>query len=259
MPYAINQGIRIHYEIDGDGPPLVLQHGLGGSLKSWRDLGYAEALKKDYLLILIDARGHGASDKPHDVESYGAKLRAADVVAVMDDINASRAHYFGYSMGGRIGFALARYAPDRFHSLILGGSSPYLGEAEDKALEVIRRRLEAGPEATIAYRERSLGRPLTPEEKTGVLETDSKALLAALEAARLDNPEGVLPTMTMPCLLFAGDADPRFAGVKKAVSHMPNATFVSLPGIDHGQGSTRSDLVLPHITDFLVNVSAALV
>ena len=63
MTYANNQGVRIHYEVAGDGPPLVLQHGLGGTLEVNRIAGWG-ALQDDYRLVLVDARGHGASDKP---------------------------------------------------------------------------------------------------------------------------------------------------------------------------------------------------
>ena len=65
MPYAVNQGVRIHYRIEGDGQPLVLQHGFTDSLETWYETGYVEGPKTDYRLILIDARGHGASDKLH--------------------------------------------------------------------------------------------------------------------------------------------------------------------------------------------------
>ena len=81
----------------------------------WRDLGYVDALKHDYKLILIDARGAGASDKPHDAAAYDPALRASDVVAVLDDLGIRHAHYFGYSLGGWVGFLLAKYAPDRSH------------------------------------------------------------------------------------------------------------------------------------------------
>ena len=254
MAYANNRGVRIHFEVEGEGPPLLLLHGLGGTLGVWRDRGYTEVLKLKYTLVLVDARGHGESDKPHDIEAYEAKLWASDVVAVLDEAGIGTAHYFGYSMGGAIGFALATYVPERFHSLILGGSSPYRGEAEVEAMDLIRRRLEAGAEAGIAYREQSLGRPLTQEEKSRLLATDYQALLASLQTVRLSNFVDVLPTMSMPCLLFAGDADPRCAGAKEATAQMPNATFVTLPGLDHSQGLARSDIVLPHVTKFLAEV-----
>jgi pimeloyl-ACP methyl ester carboxylesterase len=64
MPYVISDGIRIHYEVEGDGPPLVLQHGFGQKASSWRLGGYVDALKSQYRLVLVDARGHGESDKP---------------------------------------------------------------------------------------------------------------------------------------------------------------------------------------------------
>src|SRR5439155_870860 len=48
--------------------------------------------------------------------------------------------------------------------------------------------------------------------------------------------------------------DGRYAGVKACVVHMPNVTFVSLPGLNHMEGFFRSDLVLPHVTKFLATV-----
>jgi pimeloyl-ACP methyl ester carboxylesterase len=48
MPYAVNQGVRIHYRIEGDGQPLVLQHGFTDSLETWYETGYVEGLKTDY-------------------------------------------------------------------------------------------------------------------------------------------------------------------------------------------------------------------
>ena len=106
MPYVRNGDIRIHYQVEGSGQPLVLQHGFTDSLTSWYDFGYVAPLKHDYMLILIDARGHGDSDKPHDVAAYAMELRAADIVSVMNELRVSRAHYFGYSMGGWVGFGM---------------------------------------------------------------------------------------------------------------------------------------------------------
>ncbi len=57
MPYANNNGTRIHYEVEGVGPPLLLQHGTTGSWEDWAEFGYAQPLRKEYRLILVDARG----------------------------------------------------------------------------------------------------------------------------------------------------------------------------------------------------------
>jgi len=55
----------------------------------WPELGYVEALKKNYRLILIDVRGHGLSDKPHDSEKYMMELIVSDVFTVLDHARAS--------------------------------------------------------------------------------------------------------------------------------------------------------------------------
>src|SRR5262245_20942154 len=111
LPYASHQSIRVHYQVDGQGPALVLHHGLAGSLEVWRQLGYAAALRDDYQLIMLDARGHGASDKPHERGAYGLLNHVADVLAVLDALQVRKAHFLGHSMGGLIGFGLAKHAP----------------------------------------------------------------------------------------------------------------------------------------------------
>ena len=125
MPFARNGGVRIHYETAGNGPALVLHHGTMGSGPDWADLGYVGALQDGHRLILIDARGHGQSDKPHDGAAYDLRLRAADVVAVLDDLGVPSASFLGYSMGGWIGFGLAKHFPQRIDAFIIGGAHAY--------------------------------------------------------------------------------------------------------------------------------------
>jgi len=61
--------------------------------------------------------------------------------------------------------------------------------------------------------------------------------------------------MTMPVLVFAGEADPAHPRSKECVTRMPNATFFSLPGLGHADTFFRSDLVLPHVIRFLQTVN----
>jgi pimeloyl-ACP methyl ester carboxylesterase len=112
--------VRVHYEVEGEGPPLVIQHGFTDSIQTWYELGYVDALKLEYQLILVDARGHGASDKPHQPESYKSGCNAANVVSVLADLGISRAHFFGYSMGAWTAFAMAQYAATHVRALIIG-------------------------------------------------------------------------------------------------------------------------------------------
>jgi pimeloyl-ACP methyl ester carboxylesterase len=250
MPYADNEGVRIHYRTEGQGPPLVLQHWSLATLEVWYDHGYVSALKDDYQLILLDARGHGGSDKPHEPEAYGLKQRVDDIVAVLDDLGIAKAHFFGYSMGGWIGFGVALHAPERFHSLIIGGQHPY-AQSLDGLRQLVRCGVENGPEAFVAMLEKDQW-TLSSEERARMRAYDFEALLAVAQDRQ--SLEAVLPTMTMPCLLIVGEEDSVYPAAKKCAKQMPNVTFVSLPGLDHGGTITRSDLVLPHVVKFLAEV-----
>lgn len=185
MPYATNDGLRIHYRLDGNaaGPPLVLQHGYSMSLHDWYDPGYVDTLGAAYRLILIDARGHGASDKPHDPDAYRAARMAGDVVAVLDALGLARAHFFGYSMGGRIGFALAREAPARLHSLVLGGNGANERSPEEPILRAYLERLRQGPVVLAETIRAVFGAWATPEMLANTPGRATRGDIAALQAA----------------------------------------------------------------------------
>jgi pimeloyl-ACP methyl ester carboxylesterase len=247
MPFVTApDGIRIHYEVEGSGAPLVLQHGFTDSLMVWYERGYVDALRHIYRLILIDARGHHLSDKPHEEEAYAEDRFAADVVAVMDELRVDRVHYWGYSMGGLIGFALGGFAPERFRTIIPGGASPY--PLPPGLPDPMMPMLEQG----VAGVKAGYGDYLTPGLRGRLDGSDMDALIA-LRRRRYRTPgfEDALSRMTMPCLLYAGDADPIHDAVKTAAGSMPNASFFSLPGYIHVQAMMAAHAVLPRVMAFL--------
>lgn len=248
MPYATNQGIRLYYEVIGQGSPIILIHGFFSGLEDWKEFGYVERLQQDYQLILLDVRGRGASDKPHNPEAYSLKLLVDDIVLILDELNLKKTHFLGYSMGGWIGFGMAKYAPNRLTSLIIGGAHPYARHREHVRRQYRQTREEW--EAQIESME------IPPSFKVRVLKNDLQALLAAAQD-RADISD-VLSTISVPCLVYAGEADePVYRQAKQCVSQITNATFFSLPGLSHGNAYLQSDLILSHIIKFLRSVDSS--
>jgi pimeloyl-ACP methyl ester carboxylesterase len=251
MPHVVQDGVRIRYELEGAGPPLVLQHWSLATLEDWYECGFVDLLKSDYRLILLDARGHGGSDRPHDPNAYGLEHRVADIVAVLDDLTIDRAHFFGYSMGGWIGFGIAKYAAERFHSLVIGGQHAY-AQSMEPLRQLIGYGLEHGIDAFIAYWEEHFG-AMSEEGKKRVRASDLEALQAV--ATDRESLEEIPPSLTVPCLLIVGEQDTVFERAKTCAAAMPASTFVSLPGLDHGGVLDRADLVVPHIHRFLSSIA----
>lgn len=117
--------IMIHYEVVGNGKDdIVFHHGNGNCIQDWHTLGFVDALKDDFKLILIDSRGYGKSSKPHDPQEYSLQSRADDTIAVLDQENIQQAHFLGASTGAAIGLLLAKFYPNRLRSYIF--ATPYL-------------------------------------------------------------------------------------------------------------------------------------
>ena len=251
MPYVQSDGASIHYHVEGDGPPVVLVHGFSDSIDDWYEAGYVEALRNDYRLVMLDCRGHGLSDKPHAPEAYLMESRVADILAVMDGLGVDSAHYWGYSMGGRVGFGLAESAPERIRSMILAGIDQR-GPDPAKFRNRIRY-LSQGMDGYLVGFEARFGRMNPESKRIRFLRNDHLALIANSVDLR-DHPRDysdLLHLMTMPCLIYDGLADAFHENARECAELLPDAEFVSLPGQNHGGTFSRSDLVLPHVRRFL--------
>lgn len=254
MPFADNRGTRIHYEIEGQGPPLVLQYGQYFPLDVWYELNYVSALKSDCQLILVDARGHGDSDKPHDPEAYRIELMAQDIISVLDALGLEQAHYMGYSSGGYLGFGLARFAPERFSSFILGGAATSADQDNglawrDEQVRALEKQTTAefvaGLEGFLASQKLLT---VSPRMHARLLTHDTRALIAWLRGtARWPSLYDVLGAIAVPCLLYAGENSGEYAEACETAQAIPNAAFVGIPNGGHLEGGTWIDILRPHI------------
>ena len=121
--YFDSAGVKIHYTIDGQGPPVVLVHGFTASIQvQWGLPGIITKLKPDYKVIALDNRGHGRSDKPHDPKLYGPES-VNDVVRLLDHLKIEKAHVVGYSMGAFMTNYLVATHPSRVLTATLGGAA----------------------------------------------------------------------------------------------------------------------------------------
>lgn len=111
--------MKLNYKKLGEGPALVILHGLFGSADNW--LSIAKELESDYTLYLVDQRNHGES--PHH-EEWNYKVMAEDLVELLDAEGLSSAHFMGHSMGGKTVMNLALLHPDRVDKLIVADIAP---------------------------------------------------------------------------------------------------------------------------------------
>ena len=103
MPKANIGNGEIYYEVHGEGPPLLLVAGLGGTGDYWKP--QIEALAKHYTVILHDHRGTGQSS--HSQIEYSVDQMADDVLRLMDFLKIEQAHFVGHSTGGAMALILA--------------------------------------------------------------------------------------------------------------------------------------------------------
>ncbi len=111
--------IVLYYKSLGDGPPLIILHGLFGSGDNWRTIG--KDLAKDYQVILVDQANHSRSPW---TTTWSYDQAAEDIVAVMDDLDLEKAHVLGHSMGGKVALTLAQMYSSRVDNLIVVDIAP---------------------------------------------------------------------------------------------------------------------------------------
>lgn len=205
MPHVIRKDkqtgseISIYYEVVGTGAEaIVLHHGNGNCLQDWYTLGYVEALKPDFTLVMLDSRGYGQSSKPHAPKEYSLKSRVEDTIAVLDDAGIATAHCLGASIGASMCFLLAKYHPHRFKSYLF--ATPYFQLFDT----TIRQALALGIASYVAALETLIGGRITNEAiRQTFLANDAKALLAS-NSAEWYNYQDYIESINKPSLIYVG-------------------------------------------------------
>jgi pimeloyl-ACP methyl ester carboxylesterase len=249
-------GIRIRFVEQGSGEPVVLHHGLGGTLQSWIDSGVFHKLAVDHRVIALDARGHGKSDKPHDAVQYGREM-ALDVVRLLDHLSIKRAHIVGYSMGAGITSQLLTLHPDRFLTATLGAAAGrFAWTPDDQRLaeqEADEREKECVSRALI-YRLAPTNEPKPGEAEIQKRSkacfadaTQDRFAIAALMRARGQTviEPAKAAAVTVPTLGIVGDLDPALAGLQELKGIRPALQLVVIKGAVHSSADPRGAMRSP--------------
>jgi pimeloyl-ACP methyl ester carboxylesterase len=230
-------GVRIAYEELGDGDATLLHHGFASDSKiNWVRTGVARAIvDAGRRVVLIDARGHGRSEKPHDIEAYLGGAMEHDVQALLDRLEIEEVSVVGYSMGSFVAVRLAVSDP-RVHSLVLGGTGTLEGSFSSREqAQSIAEALEADDRSAIADPTALAFRDFA--DATGA----DRAALAAIQRAGCGAPGvEVLGAVTVPTLVVNGERDALIGRPDSFAGAIPQAELKLVPG-DHVSAVVRRE------------------
>jgi pimeloyl-ACP methyl ester carboxylesterase len=223
-----SDGIRLHYEVHGpaDGTPIVAVHGFASDYQlNWVGTRWQETLTNTgFMVIGLDCRGHGHSDKPHDPAAYATSIMAGDVVRLLDHLDVPRAAYLGYSMGARVGLQVAIDHPERVTKAVLGGigTAGAIDSSEAIARAFLSGEPSDDPVAQTFYRFAS-ARPIN----------DLRALAACIRGLKPVEDQAQLARIRTPILVVVGDHDDIAHGAPELIELIPTARLVTIAGRDH--------------------------
>ena len=244
MPQARINGVKLVYDLQGAGDPLVLIHGAQGDRSMFA--GIAPALARQFQVLTFDQRGSGQSEKP-DME-YTIAMLADDTAALMDHVGFAAAHIVGVSMGGMIAQEFVLRHPRKVRSLVLGCTTPggpkavrlggdaltnaYSTEpmsAEERGKALAEAAFTKGyiaqhPEIILAMIEARRQRPIDPT-----------ALGHRMKAAYAHDTYDRLPRITSPTLVITGKEDVLISSENSRIlaERIPGAKLILLEPAGH--------------------------
>lgn len=121
MPKVFARGINFHYQTRGEGPDVVLVHGVTSSLAAWYNGIFPSLIAAGFRVTIFDLRGHGLSDSTPT--GYTSEDMATDMLALMDELGIEKPVVAGHSFGGAIAMHFAVLFPERVSGVVLLDSS----------------------------------------------------------------------------------------------------------------------------------------
>ncbi|MGN7356516.1 alpha/beta fold hydrolase [Paenibacillus sp. SAF-054] len=256
MPFIDIQGVNIYYEEKGSGEPLIFLHGLGMSLPAHRL--EIDKLSEKFLVIALDARGHGRSDRP---SRFTLQDHVNDVIALMDHLQLRKASLLGGSMGSYIGQGVAIAVPERIEKLVLVSARSSGKTSSTSRLLADHQEEVAGMSSQEAVQYLSKYMFHQTEQAMKWMDEYHKSFHAMTEAQQaaankaLENFDwrDALYQITAKTLVIGGIFDPlNPPGEGEWIaSRIPRAVFVGFSQSGHAPSVEEPDLFIDTVTTFL--------
>jgi 3-oxoadipate enol-lactonase len=235
MPYSVTNGVKIYYEVSGEGLPFVMVHANPFDHNLW--MYQISHFSTFFKVIALDIRGYGRSDKP--ASEFALEDMGKDVLGVCRNEGVNEAILGGVSVGSGIALLLGLDHPEMFRALVLvGGSSG--GAAR------MQERIRGYTEDVETYRRQhieELVAPGFPETRLGryLLQTflernpwlSGESIAQIFRARVATDVSSRLPSMKVPTLVINGEHDMSLAAGRRTAGLIPGAIHKLLPNTGH--------------------------
>ncbi len=264
-------GQRLHVEITGQGPSLMLLHGFTGSSETMA--ATAEALHKEFCVLRVDLPGHGKSDSPAEPSAYSMERCALLLRGLLDELRIERTNLFGYSMGGRTALSFTALHPERVCAVATLGASAGLEDEEARNArredddKLAQRIMDDGLKAfvdnwmrhPIFALQKDLGEEFLDGARNQRLQNNPSGLAHSLRGmgTGAQRPvQDLLARLELPILLLAGVRDEKFCRVAvELADRLKNARVELISGAGHAAHLECSEATHAAIRDFFRKVT----
>jgi len=241
--------VDLYYEVQGQGPALLLTHGYSATSQMWR--GQIEAFAEHFSVIIWDMRGHGQSASPSDPGLYSEAHTVADMAGLLDHLGFDTAVIGGLSLGGYMSLAFHAEHPERVKALLIIDTGP--GYKKDTARAQWNKDAAAMADAIDKHGVEALAggsaeRSLSRHNSYAGLAQAGRHMLTQHSPRVIES----LPHIKVPALVLAGAEDePFLAATDYMAQKIPGAKKVIVPNAGHAVNLDQPEAFNRAVLEFL--------
>lgn len=235
--YNSFDGVKIAYQVKGNGEPVLLVHGFIVNGESWKKTAvYNDLLAGGYKVIVLDQRGNGRSGKPHTTDAYANDAEAKDIIGLMKYLRIKKYNVVGYSRGSIITARLL-VMDKRVKRAVLGGIGTGFTDPEWPRRKMFYRALmgDSIPELL----------PMVRNVQAAGLDQQA---LAYLQKEQPATSKQQLSEVKQHVLVLCGTSDSDLPEAKELAQYFKHGHFGTMPG-DHG-GAVRTKEFSQQVVEF---------